>query len=291
MNRFRTLYDEAAGGAPAAPVAPLSTPAAPVAPPPLPEGFDYRQYMPPEIRDDNSFTKYKTLEDLGRGLVSAQKMIGRDPNSLIEVKENISPEERRGVMERFGLPKDTSAYKLEPVADVPQWLGTDQPLSKGLVAKASELGLFPDQVAGLYQWFAGEMSATSKTHLVETQRRDEAAIGQLKTELGAAFDGKVQAAKHAIDKIGGKEFLDTINNAGLGANPAFIKAMAQVGEMLAEGGTGPDGGKPGGFQSGLTPAQAAAKGQELLRQALNEKQPSERLRLNTEAQKYFAMAG
>lgn len=263
--------------------------------PTLPDNFDFKSILPDDIKGHTSIGKLNLtgkdgLVGFAKSYIHAQSMIGGDPNRMVQIPEKIDAATRKDILKRMGLPADQSGYKLEPLPDAVPWLSPDEPLAKGLVAKAAEFGMFPDQVQGLYGWFAGEMTKAAKEQHATQTKADADNIEGLRKEWGDAYDSNVRAANHAINKLGGDDLRNAINDAGLGAHPAVVKALATVGKMFAEAGSGGDKGQGAGFASALTPAEASAKAKELLAAAMDEKNQFKRRQLHEEAQKYFTMA-
>lgn len=310
MRLMRVLYDGAA--APAAAPNPLAgaPPAADAGQPnpggqapagagatqqaAWPDTFDFKAFLPADVKDHQSFAKITSggkdgFEALARGFVHAQTMVGRDPSRLVEIPEKVDPAQRKDLLTKMGLPKDPSGYKLEAIAEAPPWLSPTDPLATKFVATAAEVGIFPDQAQAIYKMFAGEMTTAAKAQHAQTTAADAAAVDALRKEWGGEFDNRVRAANFAIEKLGGSDLRGALNEAGLGAHPAVVKALAQVGAMMAEAGGGGDKGAAS-FGNGLAPNELKAKAQEMLNQALNEKDQFKKAKLNEEAQKLFAAA-
>ena len=58
------------------------------------------------------------------------------------------------------------------------------------------------------------------------------------------FDQNLAAANFAIDKLGGEELRNAIDEANLGTNPLLLDAFQKVGFMLAEDTAGAGGDEP-----------------------------------------------
>ena len=262
-------------------------------PPALPEGAflaeNFRDALPEDIRSHASLAKITSLEDLGRGYINGQSMIGKDLSRLVEIPGADQTEEVRGVLTKLGAPAAADGYQLEATEGAPEWLGVDQEMSKGFTAKAAELGLLPGQAQGLYSWFTGTLTEVSKTGEATTLATSETQARELEAEFGGAFDQNIAVINHAIDKLGGQPLRDAINEAGLGTNPILLKSYLAAGKLLAEDTAG-DGSGAGSFGDRMSPDEARSKGKALLEQASMSDQPMERRRLNEEAQNFFKIA-
>ncbi len=260
----------------------------------LPEGAfmadNFREALPEDIRSHASLAKIENLESLGRSFVNAQQMIGKDPSRLVEIPTDDKPEEMRAVLTKLGAPADASGYTLTPTDGAPEWLGVDQEMSKGFLEHAAKEGLLPSQTQNTYKWFTEIMAGAAKTAETKSLAEADTNIRQLEAEFGGAFDQKIAIANHAIDKLGGEDLRNVLNDASLGANPVVLKAFIGAGALMAEDSAG-DGGGGGDFGSRLSPDEARSKGKALLEQASKSGvDQMERRRLNEEAQVFFQMA-
>lgn len=263
----------------------------------LPEGAIYsdgrfRDTLPADLKSHTALAKITNVEHMARSYISAQKMIGKDPDRVVELPGAEDLEGRRAVLERLGLPKDTTGYKLEAPQGAPEFLAPKGPLAEGFTAAAHKLGILPDQAAGVYQWFAGAMSETAKMQASQEDAAHAENTRALQAKYGAAFDQNIAAANFGVDKVGGDELRALLDSKGLGTHPLVIEAFSQIGKMLAEDGIGDTRGGGGGnpFGGALAPDEARAKARDLQAQAMKEPNMAERRRLNTEAQKFYKMA-
>jgi len=278
---------------------PVPAPARTATPTPTPATFSADNFfdaLPEDLRNHASLAKTGgKLETLSRSYIAAQQMIGRDPASLVEIpKADATFEDRLAILNRLGAPKEVSGYKLVLPdtlhADAAKAMDPKTPFGQTFLDTALKMGLLPEQVQGLYSAVASGVSEAIAAQEVAAGTNHDAEVAALEKEAGAAFNDWVRAAEFAIEKLGGDPLRNAINNAGLGTNPHIVKALMQVGKLLSEDTVG-DSRSEGGSRFGtLAPAEARARGTDLLNKALSEKNPTERKRLNEEAQKFFALA-
>lgn len=255
----------------------------------LPDGWDYRSVLPAELKESPSAKKYANIEELVRGFDNAQQFLGRPTEHLVELPPNAPPEAQRAALEKMGLPKEIAAYKLDQKA-VGESIKLDAPGMKTLTEAAFKQGVLPKQLEGLLGTFNGMIEQGQKDMAQAEIQRNADNIAALKTELGEAFDGDVAAANFAVQKLGGKELMESINKAGLGTDAPLLKMLSKVGKMLAEDEGGGD--KPGDFGGGMTPDAAKDEGQRLLKEAIDIQgtDPLKARELNKKAQEFFAKA-
>lgn len=255
----------------------------------LPENWDWRTALPETMRENATAKKYATLEELVRGADHAQQMIGKDPSTLVEIKDGMTDEQRQGVFHRLGLPKDPAEYKVAAPKDGGDLLQIDHPNFKTLAGTAHKLGILPNQFQGLLDIFGKQVAEGQKNMIAQEAGKHAKNIEGLKAELGEAFDLTVGRANDAIKALGETEegvaaLQREINEAGLGTSPALLKALAKVGAMLDEEGGGGDKGGSGGPR---TPSALLDEARKLTQQSIDEKNPVEARRLQLEAQKIY----
>lgn len=228
---------------------------------------------------------------MGRSLVSAQNMLGRDPNSLMVVPKADDAVAMRAAMTKLGLPDDISGYKLSPIEDGVAFMAPDTQLAKDWIAFSHKEGMLPSHTNAAYGFLAKYMTQQHKDAGSALAAQAETNATALKTEWGEAFDKNIRLADFAVDKLGGDsdDFRSAINDAGLGTNSAVMKALVKIGSMLAED-AGDGDGPAGGFGDSMDPNEARARGKAILEEALNEKNPQKARAMNVEAQKMFARA-
>jgi len=243
---------------------------------------DWFSTLPEDIRSDPGFQKFagKTPDEVARAYLNAQRLIGKDPGSLLDLKA--AEADPLAVLRRLGAPDKPDAYELTAPDGVRADLAeqTSKDLSWFRQA-AAEAGLLPKQAQALYEAALRTTQQTVESGIAEMRQHETA----LRMEFGQAYDAKIDAAAHAADELGIK---DALIRAGLGSHPEVIKALARVGEGL--GGTVP---ASRGASSAFTPAEAEAKANALLREAMQISRTDRRRadELTAEANRYFRMMG
>jgi hypothetical protein len=299
----RYFYNPEEGGdAPAAPANDVpagdGAGAAPAAPEAPAQEQPWFSSLPQDLQQDPSVTKFKSPEDLARSYVGLQKLAGsKDPEKYIQVP---GPEDdgtgRRAALTKLGLPDNPDGYELQAPEGAPEGFKPDTDMGKAFKQKAHELGVLPDQAKGLFDWYGQLTGQTVTQQQQQLQEQQQANVDALRKEWGDAFDVRVKTANFAVNtlesKIGAEDgqLLEKLNAAGLGNDPDVIKALYEMGRVYTDSGDGPATGEKGSQKFGTSPQEAKDKGNALLRQAMEIKNPAERRRLNQEAQKWFEMA-
>lgn len=219
-----TDVDAGNGGTPAANGAAAAALTSPPPPPPFWDGF----------ADAN----LKTAAEKS-GLKNAEEAFARahkfdaykdaDPAELVRIGKDIKPEDTLKIMqERFGAPKDGTAYKLTEIDGVDK---TTAEWAQGAFAKA---GLSPWQA----QLLASEQMAMAKTQTAAMVAEEKASAQRedaaLKVEWGNDYTPNIESARRAFKAAGvGKETIDYLESGA--GYAAVMKLGAFFGKFIKEG--------------------------------------------------------
>ena len=157
-------------------------------------------------------------------------------------------------------PDNAHAYALKR-PDFPQGIPWDEGFEKAALPIAHGLGLSPQQLQGLVDFYAGHQAeafaAAGRARQLEETRATEA----LRAEWGPDYTVKLSQAARAARYFGGDELVNLLNESGLGNNPQLIRAFEKAGALLGE-----DSLKGAAESSGrsLAPADAMRKARELM---------------------------
>lgn len=194
---------------------------------------DWRDSIPADIRNS---LDVESLEDLAKGYVNAQSMIGNsiripgkdageaDWSKFYEKFSDVpglaryNPDDLSSLYEAAGRPKDAADYKL----DAPE----------EFLQAAHEAGLNRSQVEAMLN----HQNAVDAAHSDMDTQQVESDINSLKQEWGMAFETKLQEGQRAV------QFLEqsipglaaALDATGAGNNPAVIKLMQTLGANLQE---------------------------------------------------------
>ncbi len=245
-----------APAAPAAPSTPATTlgagkaPAAPSSPAVSMTGIDesWRNSLPEDLRNDPSIKITKSVEDLAKGYVHSQKMIGAD--KIVVPTKLTTDDEWRAIKTKLGLPDTADKYSLK----VPEGVPADAPCLKKFNDAAHKIGVLPADALKLLDWYHSESVATQTAASDAAKAAGEAAVSSLKKEFGQAYDGKIKSAVSALEQLMGKdEAAKLIDDPTLGGHPEFIRLAVRLADILAEDTAIGEDGKPTGL---LSPVEA-----------------------------------
>ena len=197
----------------------------------------FAEQLPEDIRGEAMFKDIKDLAGLAKGYHGAQKLIGVPKDQLLRLPADDKPESWAPIYDKLGRPEKPEGY----VLNGPDGKPIDPKQAESLYKAAHEAGVSQKQIEKLYGWLQETSGAAQTAQQAEAQRAAEAAVTELKTELGGAFDQRVERAKGAVKqldadlKLGGK-LAETLEKAGLANNPAVFKVFDHIAAQLAEDG-------------------------------------------------------
>jgi len=185
---------------------------------------DWRDGLSDELKGSKSLQSIKTVEDLAKGFVNAQSVIGRR-------LEDLTPDQVREYYSELGAPSDPDGYELS----APEGLEADSDLTDWYKKAAHENGIPKEAAEKMYQaYMQMEQEVGSQTSaLADITAKEQ--VDQLKADFGPAYAERTELANKALTEFGGEEAIQAINELGLGNHPALVKLLANAGETLAEG--------------------------------------------------------
>ena len=235
------------GTAPAA--APASAPTAPAAPAPA----WYEPHIPDP--DTRAFVERKGWTDVNNIVKSYQgveKLIGRDPDTLLTMPKAGDVEGERAMWSKLGLPADSKGY------DLKTWAG-DLPFDEGYNAKIAEIFHGANLTTKQAERFVKEHNAYIKTQMEVQTKEYEAQVAAEKQALMAEWKGgherMLNLAQGAAKSLGfDAAAFDGIEKAiGYGKT---MKLFAELGRKLGEDKFITQDQRIDGFSNMLSPEQA-----------------------------------
>lgn len=194
------------------------------------EGPEWLSGMPDDLRNAKSLHKFKDIENVARGYVNAESMLGRDKIPMPKTDEEFAD-----AYAKLGCPADANDYQYS-LDDVPNehLKGAFEADLKGFRDVAKNMGLNQKQMAGLFDYYKGNVMEAHRQQSAQVEYEVADAEAKLKSEFGQAYNAKIAIADRALSYYGSEGLIDTIKASGLGRNPDFIKFMAQIGAEHAE---------------------------------------------------------
>lgn len=198
---------------------------------------------------------WQSPADVVKSYRGAEKLIGRDPSTLIPMPRADDPAGYRAVFAKLGMPETPDKYEFAPG---PNGAKLDEGYEKFAREAFHKAGLTAAQVKALtaeQNAYAAQL-AEKQANDYKTQRGlDEAALQQ---EWRGGYERMVNSAKTAATSLGFTEEMIDAMEAATGY-AATMKFFASLGQKLGEDTFRTAGTKGGNFTGTLTPEEA--KGQ------------------------------
>lgn len=192
---------------------------------------DWRTSLSEDVAAHSAIKDIKTVEDLAKATINAQKMVGAD-KVVIPTKDQ-GREAWDEVYNKLGRPEKPEGYQL-PEDGMPENMPLDEAAMGDLRSAAHSLGMNKQQFAGLVRYMAEKSAENQESRSAAMEHSREEAVAELRSEFGAAFDQNVTMARDAVEKFGGDSLKQVLDKTGLGNHPEVVKAFAKVGRLIAE---------------------------------------------------------
>ncbi len=195
---------------------------------------------------------WKSPADIVKSYQGAEKLIGRDPNSLVQLPRADDPDGQRALFQKLGLPESPDKYDM--TVGLPQGAKPDEGFSKSMQAVFHKAGLTDGQAKALVgDWNAMQTAAAeqvAKDYTLNVAADKKALLDEWK----GGHDRMMNAAKTAAQTLGfTPDLIDAIEKH-VGYAKTY-KLLAEMGGKLGEDNLAIPGKTPG-FENHLTPAEA-----------------------------------
>lgn len=184
------------------------------------------------LRGEPSLAAIKTIPDLAKSYVSAQKLIGT--NRLAAPAENWGDKEWGELYNKLGRPETPDAYELPKDVKLQPGVELDKEKTKAAFAELHKLGLSKKQAEGVLRYHLN--SVNSGVEADETARQQAYATGteSLKRTHGDRYDAVVGIAKGVLGRFGGEEFTNLLTSMKLDSHPQVVEFLYKVGQVMSE---------------------------------------------------------
>lgn len=239
------------------------------------EGADWREGLPAELKESPALKDFKGPADLAKSYVETKALVGASirkpgPDAGKEAWAEYRAKVLDGIPEAIVLPEDPDALK-EVEGKVWAKLGRpDKPEGYSLEGVEVAAGVKLNE-AQLREGAAklGLTRAQFKTLVQETAAAEAARVGELakargqfQTELGAAFEDRFKQAAAAAEALGfPARIVEAVRAGNVTAEEG--KAFLALGQRMT--GAPHQVGQQGGGAATLTPTEARAQMEEIMR--------------------------
>ena len=193
-----------------------------------PQMPEWLKGVDPEIAKDPSLKVFNNHQDLIKSYVHAQKMLGKDRTIL--PGKNSTDVEWKQFYNKLGVPTELDAYQVNKGE---KYVVADEVMSE-FKKLAFESNLLPQQAQKVMDWFNEKASTGIDTANQSQEERMANGWNDLAKEWGQGFDRNMVAAKSVIQEFGDPEFVNYLNESGLGDDPKLAKFLSKIGSNLKE---------------------------------------------------------
>ena len=192
---------------------------------------EWMQSLPEEMQSNESLTKFSDIESLAGSYVNAEKMIGKDTITIPTTEDEWS-----SAYNRLGRPEEASGYELKTPEGLPEGVNLDETMINEFKSKAHEAGLNQSQIEALNSWYWEHTSKSYEALNDGATTAQEQSVTDLKKEWGERYDVNLTMATRAVEQFGGDDFVNYLEETGLGNNPQMVRFMHNVAKANLEEG-------------------------------------------------------
>jgi hypothetical protein len=220
----------------------------------------WRESLPDDLKNDPNLLPINDVNSLAKSFIHAQKMVGSDKVGV--PGKHATDEDWQNVYDKLGRPK-VEEYKVTLPKDSKF---IDENFMKELTPLAHKAGILPKQLEPVLSWYEQTIAKAEATIATEKEASIKAGLDSLKKEYGVAYEQKLSYAHSLLKEHATPELLKLVDeNREIGNNPALIKLLSKVGEMLYKEDGMPDAGQSSGGKH--TPDEARNKANMILSDA------------------------
>lgn len=208
-------------------------------PTPTPPASDFSQSFGGELKGHPGLAKFANQDALGTSYLDLEKTLSSLGTRV--PKAGATEEEISKFRTAIGVPETTEGYAFAESLELPEGVEMDAGMIEKLLPVMHKEGLTTLQAKAIGQAYADYQQENIATEVGAATSSKEAAEKFLKGKWGSSYPAKMKGANLALNHL----FKDNINNIAatkladgtyLGNLPAFLEAMAEVGEDYIEHG-------------------------------------------------------
>lgn len=240
-------------GTPPAGTPPAGTPPAGTPPAGTPPAAPWHGYTTPEDVAYVANKAWQGPQDAIRSYREAEKLIGRDPSTLLVMPRADDPQGFLSVMDKLGRPPSPDKYEF----DLPQGADPKNPFLEWARGTFHKLGLPANVAKALVKEFDGYQAQTAEQFGKDYQTSVAADKTALQNEWRGGYERMMGMAQNAAKSLGfTAEMIDAME-AQIGY-AATMKHFAELGKKMGEDSFvgGGEGGNGPRFEGSMTPEEA-----------------------------------
>ena len=169
---------------------------------------------------------WKAPADVIAGYKNAEKLIGRDPSTLVQIPRADDPDGQRALFQKLGLPETPDKYDMK--VGLPEGAQPDEVFAKQMQGLFHKAGITEGQAKALVsEWNASQvvaMQAAEQNYNTQVELDKKSLLDEWK----GGHDRKIMSAKAAASKLGfDAKVIDSLEkNLGYAGTWKFFADMA-----------------------------------------------------------------
>jgi hypothetical protein len=195
---------------------------------------NWREFVPPELKDDPTLAPIKDLGGLAKSYVNAQKLVGGE-KIVLPAGALDTPENWEAVYNKLGRPEAPDKYTLDK-GQLPDGLSWNENAEKTYREAAHKLGLTAKQAQGLFSYYNESVAAEYGALLEAEKKAAEDGQKLLKETFGAEADKAGEMAGKVVGLFGANDEHKQGIMELAGRSPALTVLLAKIGQQLREAG-------------------------------------------------------
>ena len=184
--------------------------------------------LPDGLGGEPSLQSFDSVDKLAKSYVHARKMIGADPDRMLQLPKEGDEDGWNQVYNRLGRPEDADGYDFD-LGD-----GEQSPDVADFKNVAHQLGLTNDQARTML----GIYNQINENDLAEEHEQFEQMnveyLQDIQKEWGDDFNKNSELARRAFQNFASEELMDVMKETGLSNHPEVLKTFARIGQVLSE---------------------------------------------------------
>jgi hypothetical protein len=191
---------------------------------------NWAKSLPEDFEGLESLEKFKSLEDLAKGYVHAEKLIGREKIPMPETDEEMA-----AALKRLGAPETVEEYNLQLPADVDErykevfqqdldWFGR----------AALEHNLTRKQVEGLFKSYSEYQGEVLESVNEANRKARSEAMTLIQREHGDNYEQAIHDAGRVLNEFGDEALKTTLDETGLGNHPGLVRMLSKIAPLIGE---------------------------------------------------------
>jgi hypothetical protein len=192
---------------------------------------DWRESIPEDIRAEPSLASIKTVGDLAKGYVHAQKLVGTD--KIAKPNDKWTPEQWSEFYGNVGRPGTPAEYKFGELK-LAEGVTLDEKRMEAARAEFHKLGLTNAQAEGMMQYYTGLVNTEHEGAVQAKVQEKQTALTELQKQHGQKLTEVVDVAVAVLQKFGGDKMIEQVKAAGFDNNVELINMLYKVGQLIQE---------------------------------------------------------